>query len=74
MDLSDGLLGSHRIVVADNFFTSSSLGRCLLQNDTYLFGTLRNNRIRLGHEVFEEELNSDAVYGLQDNNGVKMIR
>jgi Transposase IS4 len=36
LDLADGLLGCYRTVVADNFFTSISLAKILLRNDTYL--------------------------------------
>jgi hypothetical protein len=74
MELADGLLGYHRTVVVDNFFTSISLAKCLLRNDTYLIGTLRSNRIGLWHEVLEKELKRGEVYGLQDNNGVKLIK
>ena len=51
MDLTDGLLGCYRTVVADNFFTSISLANRLLRNDTYLIGTLRSNRAGSEHAV-----------------------
>ncbi|CAF5009696.1 unnamed protein product, partial [Rotaria sp. Silwood1] len=41
MDLIDDLLGCYRTVVTDNYFTGISLAKRLLQNDTYLIGTLR---------------------------------
>jgi hypothetical protein len=50
MDLIDDLSGCYRTVVADNFFTTISLAKLLLQNDTYLIGTFRSNRTGSGHE------------------------
>jgi hypothetical protein len=74
LDLADGLLQCHRTVVVDNFFTSISIAESLLQNDTYLIGTLRSNRAGSGHEVAQEKLTCSEIYGLQSNNGVKLIK
>jgi hypothetical protein len=74
MDLAYGLLGCHRTVVVDNFFTSISLAESLLWNDTYLIGTLRSNRAGSGHEVVQKKLKRGEVYGLQSNKGVKLIK
>ncbi|CAF4772193.1 unnamed protein product, partial [Rotaria sp. Silwood2] len=41
MNLLDGLEGCYRTVVADNFYTSIPVAKCLLEGDTYLIGTLR---------------------------------
>ena len=48
MNLLDGLLGCYRTVATDNFFTSISLAKRLLEEDTYLIGTLRSNRVVQG--------------------------
>ena len=74
MNLLDGLEGCYRTVVADNFFTSISLAKCLLENDTYLIGTLRSNRAGSGSEVVQKNLRRGEVYGLQNKDGVKMIK
>ena len=72
--LADGLLKCHRTVVVDNLFTSISLAESLLQNDTYLIGTLRSNRAGSGHGVVQKKLKRDKVYGLQSNDGIKLIK
>ncbi|CAF3834851.1 unnamed protein product, partial [Rotaria sp. Silwood1] len=41
MNLLGGLDECYRTVVTDNFFTSISLAKRLLEHDTYLIGTLR---------------------------------
>ena len=74
IDLVDDLLVYHRTVVLDNFFTSISLAESLLRNDTYLIGTLRSNRAGSGHAVVREKLKRGEVYGLQSNNGTKVIK
>ena len=74
LNLVDGLLQCHRTVVVDNFFTSISLAERLLQNDTYLIGTLRSNRAGSGHEVAQKKLKRGEIYALQSNNGVKLIK
>ena len=72
--LADGLLECHRTLVVDNFFTSISLAEILLRNDTYLIGTLRSNRPGSGHGVLRKKLKRGEVYGLQRNNGTKVIK
>ena len=75
LDLADGLVESHRTVVVDNFLTSISLAESLLQNDTYLIGTLRSNRAGSGHGVAQKKLTRcDEIDGLQSNSGVKLIK
>ncbi|CAF3778340.1 unnamed protein product [Rotaria sp. Silwood1] len=73
MKLLDGLDGCYRTVVADNFFTSISLAKYLLEDDTYLIGTLRSNRVESGSKVLEENLSRGEVYGLQNKDGIKLI-
>ena len=55
MNLLDGLEGCYRTVVADNFFTSISLAKRLLEHDTYLIGTLRSNRAGSGSRSSSEK-------------------
>jgi len=74
MDLIDDLLGCYRSVVTDNYFTSISLAKRILQNDTYLIGTLRSNRAGSGHEVVQKKLKRGEVYRIQNTNGIKLIK
>ena len=74
MNLLDGLLGCYRTVAADSFFTSISLAKRLLENDTYLMGTLRSNRAGLGNEVPRRKLRRGEVYGRQNREGIKLIK
>ena len=56
MKLLEELFGCYRTVLADNFFTSIALAKRLLENDPYLIGTLRRNRIGSGIEVVQKQL------------------
>ncbi|CAF3968982.1 unnamed protein product [Rotaria sordida] len=70
MKLLDGLDGCYRTVVADNFFTSISLAKYLLEHDMYLIGTLRKNRVGSGGRILEENLIRGEVYGLQNKDAM----
>ena len=72
--LLDDLDGCYRTVVADNYFTTISLANYLLDHDTYLIGTLRSNRVGSGRAIFENDLSRGEVYGLQNKDGIKLIR
>ena len=74
MNLLDGLEGCYRSMVADNFFTSIPLADCLLEDDTCLTRTLRTNRAGSGSEVVRRNLRRGEVYGLQNRDGVKLIK
>ena len=74
MNLLNGLLGCYRTVVVDNFFTSISLAKRLLERDTYLIGTLRSNRAGSGHKVVQKMLKRGEINGLQNKLGVKLIK
>ena len=73
MKLLDGLDGCYRTVIADNFFTSISLAKFLLEHDTYLIGTLRSNRIGSA-KVLDKDLGRGEVYGLESQDGIRIIR
>jgi hypothetical protein len=74
MKLVDDLLGCYRTVVADNFFTTITLAKRLLRNDTYLVGTVRSNRAESRHEVITKKLKRGEVYGVQSKDGIKLIK
>ena len=61
-------------MLADNFFTTISLAERLLEQDTYLIGTLRSNRAGSGHEIIPKRLKHGEVYGLQNKIDVKLIK
>ena len=73
LNLLDGLSGCYRTVVADNFFTSISLAKSLLAHDTYPIGTLRRNCTASGKEFLQKKLKRGEVYGLQNEEGIKLI-
>jgi hypothetical protein len=74
MQLLEDLLGCYRTVAADNFFTTIALGKRLLENDTYLIGTLRSNRAGSRNEVVQKQLKKGETYGLQNGDGIKLIK
>ena len=74
MNLLDGLLGCYVTVAVDNFLTSISLAKRLLEDDIYLIGTLRSNRAGSGNEVPQRKLRRGEVYGRQNRDGVKLIK
>ena len=74
MHLLKDLLGCYRTVVADNFFTIITLAKQLLENDTYLIGTLRSKRVGSGKAIVQKQLKKGEIYGLQNGDGVKLIK
>ena len=74
MQLLEDLFGCYQNVVADNFFMSIALGKQLLENDTYLIGTLRNNRVGFGKEVVQKQRQKGEIYGLKNGDGIKLIK
>ncbi|CAF2704047.1 unnamed protein product [Rotaria sp. Silwood2] len=73
MNLLDGLSECYSAAVADNFFTSISLAKLLLEHDTYHIGTLRSNRAGSGSKGLQKNLTHGEVYGLQNKDGIKLI-
>ena len=73
MNLLDGLSGWYRTVVADNLFTSISLAKRLLEDDTYLIKTLRSHCAGSGHEVPQRKLSRGEVYSRQNRESINLI-
>lgn len=73
MNLLDRLIGCHRTVVADNFFTSIPLAKRLLTHDTYLIRALRSNCAASGKEFLQKRLKRVEAYGLQNKEGMKLV-
>lgn len=66
--------GCYRAVGADDFFTSISWGKCLLEDDAYFIGTLRMNRAGSDGEIVWTNLRRGEVDGLQDRDDIKLIK
>lgn len=56
LNLAQGLLGSGRTCVTDNYYTSPELANILLDNKTHCIGTLRKNRKGNPKDVIEKKL------------------
>nr|CAI5864613.1 unnamed protein product [Callosobruchus analis] len=63
LDLTDCYLNQGRTIVTDNYYTSPSLARNLLANETHLLGTLRKNRRGLPPEVIKAKLKKGEITG-----------
>ncbi|KAJ8933858.1 hypothetical protein NQ318_004689 [Aromia moschata] len=68
LNLSKELLGSGRICVIDNWYTSLQLAHILLDKHTHCLGTLRSNRKGNPNEVIKKKLKKDEVVA-QENEG-----
>ena len=69
MNLLDGLEECYRTVVVDNFVTSISLAKHLLEHDTYLIGTLRSNPVGSESKVLQKTLDTAKLTGFT----IKMV-
>ena len=72
--LMEGLLNEGRILYVDNFYTSTTLAKHLLEKRTYLCGTLRKNRKYLPKEVTTQKLKRNQVIGKENTDGIKVIK
>ena len=67
-NLTAGLGHAHTVVL------DLTDAESLLQNGIYLIWTLRSNRAGSGHDTVQKKLKHDEVYGLQSNDGIKLIK
>lgn len=74
MKLCEPYLGVGRSVVTDNFYTSVELAQKLLENQTYLIGTLRKNRKGLPKQVIQEKLKKGEITALENDDGVLVMK
>lgn len=51
VELMRNFLNRGHVLYTDNFYTSPNLAKCLLNNETYLCGTIRNNRKNYSKEI-----------------------
>ena len=74
INLLDGLSACYRTVAADNFFSSISLRKKFAATQYInLIGTLKRNRTASGKEFLRRKLKGGEVYGLQNEEGIKLI-
>lgn len=74
MNLVGQYLNCGRRIYLDNYFTSIPLAEELLQNKTYMVGTIRANRKRLPSEFMAQKLDLAEAKGVQCQHGVKIVR
>ena len=73
MQLLEDFFRCYRTVVADIFFTNFGLAIRLLGNNIYLTEILRSDRVRSEKAILQKQLNKGEIYGLQNNDNVKLI-
>ncbi|CAH2009420.1 unnamed protein product [Acanthoscelides obtectus] len=72
--LMESLLNEGRSLYTDNFYASVKLAEYLLQNDTYLCGTLRSNRKGNAKDVCKKNLKKGEMYAMENANGVRVYK
>ena len=70
INLTTDLLGKGRTLCVDNYYTSVELAHKLLNEKTYLLGTLRTNRKNNPKNVLQRQLKKGEVFGEESNTGV----
>lgn len=72
MKLMDALLNEGRILYIDNYYTNVKLADYLLQNDTFVSGTLRTNRKENPRKVSQWRLKKEKCLGWKMKNGFEL--
>ena len=68
------LLNEGRTLYVDNFYTSYSLAKFMLENNTHVVGTLRSNKKDVPKEVMLAKLKRGEVISKEDENGVVVLK
>ncbi|KAI8424674.1 hypothetical protein MSG28_006630, partial [Choristoneura fumiferana] len=74
MRLMKDLLNEGRLVITDNFYNSIGLAEELMQNKTFLCGTLRPNRRGLPKRIISTKLKKGEVVGKMNRKGVRILK
>lgn len=74
MKLIKDLVNEGRVVITDNFYNSVGLAEELLENKTFICGTLRSNRKGLPKSVISTKLKKGEVIGKMNRRGVRVIK
>lgn len=72
--LANSLLDVGRTIYTDNFYTSVTLAHSLLNKNTNLVGTLRQNRKLNPKEVTGAKLKKGEIIGMESNTGVVVTK
>jgi hypothetical protein len=70
MNLVQQLLGKGRTLCTDNYYTSMGLAHKLLDEKTYLLGTLRSNRKNYPKNAIQEKLKKGEMVAQGSNTGI----
>lgn len=70
MNLTKNLLGKGRTLCTDNYYTSVELAHKLLDEKTYLLGTLRSNRKNNPKNVMNKKLKKGECVAEESNTGI----
>lgn len=73
-ELMNGLLDSGRTLYTDNWYTSVSLSKKLIQRDTHLVGTLRVNRKNNPPDVVKQKLKKGEVIAQQNEDKTVVLK
>ena len=74
LSLMEGLLKEGRTLYVDNFYSSVTLARKLLENKTYVCGTLRKDRKGNPGCVVNKKLKRGEVFGKENSEGIKVLK
>lgn len=74
MKLIKDLTNTGRLVITDNFYNSVNLAEELIQNKTFICGTLRPNRRGLSKCVISTKLKKGDIVGKMNANGVRVMK
>lgn len=74
MELLKKVINSGRIIYMDNFYTSVKLCKDLLERQTYICGTLRNNRRGNPPDVCSKKLKKGEVFSQQNKDGIRVTK
>jgi hypothetical protein len=74
LNLSKQLLGSGRICIIDNWYTSLQLAHLLLDNKTHCIGTLRGDRKGNPTEVVKKKLKKGEIAAQENERGICILK
>lgn len=74
MELLNGLLDNGRTLYTDNWYTSVSLARTLVNRQTHLVGTLRSNRKSNPRKLLQTKLKSGEICAEQNENKIVVLK
>lgn len=73
-ELTAGLRMEGRTLYVDNFYTSYSLAKFFLEENTHVVGTLRANKANIPKDVLQKQLTRGEVICREDINGIVVLK